>query len=88
MGVKKTNRVSFRNCPREEGGGGGNWRNLDFRGGHDCYRCDKVSQTPSGGGGGGGGWGMLVCVQGFIQDFVGRGAPPKFGVDVKGVYST
>ena len=35
------------------------------------------------------GWGMheCVCVQDFMQDF-GRGVTPKFGVDVKGVYST
>ena len=24
-------------------GCGGNWRNPDFKGGHDGYRCDKVS---------------------------------------------
>ena len=38
-----------------------------------------------------GGWAMLecVCVQGFIQDFeFWEGGTPKFGVDVKGVYST
>ena len=48
------------NCPR--GGGGGNWRNLDFKGCMMVKDVTKFHKRLSGGGGGGGGVRLNVCV--------------------------
>ena len=79
-----THRVSFRKLSK-----GGNWRNLDFKGGQGMIVKDvtKFHKRHLGG------RGMLECVCACacrilykILSFWKEGSP-KFGVDVEGVYS-